>query len=68
MSADAPQFPLAAGASQPMRTAGEAKGIADFTPLWSGQAPTFARALPTAELIAALVKETEVVARRIAST
>src|SRR5206468_12446488 len=32
MSPDAPQFPLAAGASQPMRTAGEAKGMADFTP------------------------------------
>jgi nitronate monooxygenase len=67
MSPDAPQFPLAAGASQPMRTAGEAKGSADFTPLWSGQAPTFARELPTADLIAALVKETEVVARRLAS-
>jgi len=47
ISADAPQFPLAASASQPMRTAAEAKGSPDFTPLWSGQAPTFARELPT---------------------
>jgi len=66
MSPDAPQFPLAAGASQPMRTAGEAKGTADFTPLWSGQAPTFAREMPTAELIASLVKETEAAAKRFA--
>jgi nitronate monooxygenase len=68
MSPHAPQFPLAAGASQPMRMAGEAKGIADFTPLWSGQAPTFAREMPTAELVATLVKETEAVMKRLAPT
>jgi len=62
---DAPQFPLAAGASQPMRAAGEAKGMADFTPLWSGQAPTFAREMPTADLMATLVKETEAVMKRL---
>ena len=67
MSPDAPQFPLAAGASQPMRAAGEAKGTADFTPLWSGQAPTFAREMPTADLIASFVKETEAVAKRFAA-
>ena len=65
MSADAPHFPLAAGASQPMRTAGEARGSSDFTPLWSGQAPTFAREMPTAELMATLVKETEAVMKRL---
>ena len=65
MSPHAPQFPLAAGASQPMRAAGEAKGSADFTPLWSGQAPTFAREMPTADLIEALVKETEAVMTRL---
>lgn len=65
MSAEAPSFPLAAGASQPMRAAGEAKGITDFTPLWSGQAPTFAREMPTAELIATLVKETEATMKRL---
>jgi nitronate monooxygenase len=65
MCPDAPQFPLAAGASQPMRTAGEAKGSPDFTPLWSGQAPTFARAMPTGDLIATLVKETEAVMKRL---
>jgi len=66
MSAEAPQFPLAAGASQPMRTAAEAKGSPDFTPLWSGQAPAFAREMPTAALIATLVAETEAVMRRLA--
>ncbi|MCW5736902.1 MAG: nitronate monooxygenase [Enhydrobacter sp.] len=65
MSADAPQFPLAASASQPMRTAAEAKGSPDFTPLWSGQAPTFAREMPTATLIAKLVEETEAVRKRL---
>jgi nitronate monooxygenase len=65
MSAEAPQFPLAAGASQPMRSAAEAKGSADFTPLWSGQAPTFAREMPTAALMAMLVEETEAVMKRL---
>jgi nitronate monooxygenase len=65
ISPHAPQFPLAAGASQPMRTAGEAKGSADFTALWSGQAPTFAREMPTAELMAALVKEAEAVMKKL---
>ena len=43
----------------------EAKGSPDFTPLWSGQAPTFAREMPTAELMATLVKETEAVMKRL---
>jgi nitronate monooxygenase len=59
MSADAPPFPLAAGASQPLRSAAEAKGSTDFTPLWSGQAPTFAREMGSGQLVATLVKETD---------
>lgn len=65
MSAEAPAFPLAAGASQPLRAAAEAKGSGDFTSLWSGQAPTFAREMPTAELMAKLVEETGAVLRRL---
>lgn len=65
MSTDAPQFPLAASASQPMRAAAEARGSLDFTPLWSGQAPTFAREVPTATLIAKLVEEAEAVMKRL---
>ena len=66
MSVDAPAFPLAAGASGPLRSAAEAKGSGDFTPLWSGQAPRFAREMPTAELMAVLVRETDAVLSRVA--
>ena len=37
LSAQAPAFPLAAAAIAPLRTAAEAKGSGDFSPLWSGQ-------------------------------
>lgn len=59
MSADAPPFPLAAGAAQPLRAAAEAKGSSDFMPLWSGQAPSLAREMPSGELIGVLARETE---------
>ena len=62
---EAPPFPLAVGGSQPLRAVAEAKGSADFTPLWSGQAPTFAREMPTAALMAKLVEETEAVMKRL---
>jgi nitronate monooxygenase len=65
ISADAPAFPLAAGAAQPLRAAAEAKGSAEFMPLWSGQAPTLAREMPAGALIATLVEETEATLRRI---
>lgn len=59
MSVDAPAFPLAAEATQPLRGPAEAKGSTDFTSLWSGQAPTLAREMPAGELVAAMVRETE---------
>jgi nitronate monooxygenase len=65
MSPDAPSFPLAAGASLPLRLAAEAKGSSDFTPLWSGQAPAFAREMPTGALVAKLVEETAEVFERL---
>jgi nitronate monooxygenase len=64
MCPDAPAFPLAAGAAQPLRAAAEAKGSTDFMPLWSGQAPSLAREMPSGELLARLVNETEAVLRR----
>ena len=64
LSADAPAFPLAAGAAYPLRAAAEAKGSTDFMPLWSGQAPSLAREMPSGELIAALARETEAALRR----
>ncbi len=64
MSVDAPQFPLAAGAAQPLRAAAEARGSTDFTPLWSGQAPSLLREKPAATLIGEFVAETETALRR----
>jgi nitronate monooxygenase len=40
---DAPQFPLAAGAAAPLRTAAEGRGSGDFSPLWAGEAAALAR-------------------------
>ncbi len=65
MSADAPAFPLAAEATQPLRGPAEAKNSTDFTPLWSGQAPTLAREMPTGELVGVLIRETEAALRRV---
>ena len=58
MSAEAPAFPLTAEATQPLRGPAEAKGSTDFTPLWSGQAPTLAREMPAGELVKTMVHET----------
>lgn len=66
MSPDAPVFPLAAGAAYPLRAASEPKGASDFMPLWSGQAPTLAREMPSAALVAEWVKETAAVLKRFA--
>jgi nitronate monooxygenase len=43
MCADAPQFPLAAGAAAPLRTAAENRGSSDFSPLWAGESAALAR-------------------------
>jgi nitronate monooxygenase len=65
ISADAPAFPLALGAAQPLKAAAEATGSADFTPLWSGQAASLAREMPAGELITALVTETDAALGRV---
>jgi nitronate monooxygenase len=44
MSEHAPQFPLAAGATAPLRAAAEKLGSGDFSPLWAGEAAALARA------------------------
>jgi nitronate monooxygenase len=43
MCADAPQFPLAAGAAAALRAAAEKRGSGDFSPLWAGEAAALAR-------------------------
>jgi nitronate monooxygenase len=66
MSADAPEFPLAGTALAPLKAAAEAKGLADFTSLWSGQAAALGRALPAGDLTRALVAETQARLRAMA--
>lgn len=53
---DAPAFPLATSAIQPLRAAAEARGSGDFSPLWSGQAAALGRERPAADLTRALVE------------
>ena len=50
----APEFPLATSGIAPLRAKAEAAGNGDFSPLWSGQNATGCRAIPAAELTAAL--------------
>ena len=65
MNPEAPAFPLTAEATQPLRGPAEARGSTDFTPLWSGQAPTLAREMAAGELVKAMVRETEAVLGRL---
>lgn len=56
LAPEAPAFPLATNASSPLRSAAEARGSADFTPLWAGQNAPLCRALSAATLIAELAR------------
>jgi nitronate monooxygenase len=46
----APAFPLATAALAPLRTAAEAQGSSDFTPLWAGQNAASARNLSAVDI------------------
>ncbi len=50
----APPFPLATGALAPLRSAAEALGRDDFTPLWSGSKREGLQAGPAAQVLQAL--------------
>jgi nitronate monooxygenase len=65
ISADAPQFPLASAAVQPLRAKAEAQGSGDFSPLWAGQAASLARDVGAGELTAALAMETQSLLKRL---
>jgi len=54
---DVPEFPLAAGALQPLRMKAEAQGSGDFSPMWSGQAAALGRDLAAGELTQRLAAE-----------
>ena len=49
--AAAPAFPLATGAIAPLRAKAEAQGVADFSPLWSGQDASGCREEPAAAVV-----------------
>ena len=52
----APAFPLATSGIQPLRSAAEAKGSGDFSPLWSGQAAALGTGGPAAEFTRKLIE------------
>jgi len=56
LSAQAPAFPLATAAIAPLRTAAEAQGNGDFSPLWAGQNIANCRPMPAAELTRELAR------------
>ena len=56
LNAAAPAFPLATAAVAPLRAAAEKQGLADFSPLWSGQNPSGCASVPAAELTARLLQ------------
>jgi nitronate monooxygenase len=54
---EVPEFPLSAGALQPLRAKAEAQGSGDFSPLWSGQAVALGREMGAGELTRTLAAE-----------
>jgi len=57
VAAEAPDFPHAATALVPLKTAAEKLGRVDFTNLWAGQAIALGRELPAAELTRDLTRD-----------
>ncbi|NSX13176.1 nitronate monooxygenase [Cupriavidus taiwanensis] len=58
-----PDYPTAYDAGKALHAAAKARGSADFAAQWAGQAAPLARALPAAELVAALAGELAASAR-----
>ena len=54
-----PDYPIAYDAGKALHTAAKAKGEHGFGAHWAGQGAPLARSLPTAELVATLVRELE---------
>jgi nitronate monooxygenase len=57
ISSAATAFPTAGAALAPLKAAAEAKGLSDFTSLWSGQSASLAREMPASELTETLARE-----------
>jgi len=60
-------FPLQNALTRPLRTAAAEKERTEFLSLWAGQGIRMARRQPAADLVAALVKETEAAIDRLSS-
>ena len=58
-------FPLQNALTRPLRTAAATQGRAEFLSLWAGQGVRLARRQTAADLVAALVKETDDVITRL---
>jgi nitronate monooxygenase len=58
-------FPLQNALTRPLRTAAATQGRAEFLSLWAGQGVRMARRQTAADLVAALVKETDDVITRL---
>ncbi|MEW6123989.1 MAG: nitronate monooxygenase family protein [Pseudomonadota bacterium] len=61
LSPRAPAFPTAAPPLGPLKAAAEAKGLGDFTALWSGQAGRLARDTSVTEVLDRLTREARAV-------
>jgi len=58
-------FPLQNTLTRPLRAAAAKQGRAEFLSLWAGQGVRMARRMKAADLVAALVEETDAVIRRM---
>lgn len=65
LSPHAPAFPLATGAIAPLRAKAEAAGSGEFSPLWSGQAASLAKAMPAGEFTTKVMAEAEALLKRL---
>lgn len=65
ISTETPDFPYAASAIAPLRSAAEHAQSSEFTPLWSGQAAALGRELPADQLVRVLAQESQGVCKQL---
>jgi nitronate monooxygenase len=61
----APAFPLAVASTAPLRAKAEAAGSGEFSPLWSGQAASLARAMDSGEFTKTVMAEAQALLQRL---
>lgn len=65
ISVETPDFPYAASAIAPLRSAAEHKQSSDYTPLWSGQGAALGRHLPAEQLVQVLAQESQGICKQL---